>query len=145
MLLFKAKALSRAWCYLALLAVAHAALASSSELMPHPESSPDPQPDLAQAADLIVPRVVPLAMQWIGSIGGLLGTISFTENFVTRLVKLILGPKPKDTPEERFYKLMKENERKLFRGKKFPKKEGKPSWQVAIRKQHPILIAPLGE
>lgn len=143
---FQAKALCRAWCYLALLALAYAA--SSSELATTPQSSLDPQPDHSQTDALIAARQFanpPPFMNWLGSIGGVLGIISFTTDTILRIIELTRKKPPHLTTEKEFKEKMEGAESRVFRGKKFPKKKGDPAWRVSIRKQYPILIAPLGE
>lgn len=132
---FQAKALSWAWCYLALLAVAYAA--SSSELATTPESSLDPQPDHSQTVALVAARKIPdppPIMGWLGSIGGVLGIISFTTDYIRKIIALTRPEPPHITTEKEFREKMEGAENRLFRGKKFPKKEGNPAWRVSIRK-----------
>lgn len=75
--------LLQVWCHVAPLAMVQAA----------PRPDPNPAPDaLAAAQPAPEPKVipaVPVAMAWLGSIGGVLGIISFTESYVTRLVEAI--------------------------------------------------------
>lgn len=71
------------WCHVAPLAMVQAA----------PRPDPVPAPDALAAAQpapepMVIPAV-PVAMAWLGSIGGVLGIISFTESYVSRLVEAI--------------------------------------------------------
>lgn len=75
--------LLQVWCHVAPLAMVQAA----------PRPDPVTVPDvLAAAQPAPEPKVipaVPLAMAWLGSIGGVLGIISFTESYISRLVEAI--------------------------------------------------------
>jgi len=175
MYLFNARTLFRAWCHLAPFAVVQAAL--GPELSPAPDSSPDPQPDPVPqlnpqpdavpqlipepdhfpGVDLFIIPVVPPIMGWLGSIGGVLGIISFTEHYITRLVKAIKGPpKPPPPPapvEVHDYDYWKKIEDKHYGYvASRPKKDGYPPWMVAIQvgldgaglqvRRFPFLVAP---
>lgn len=58
-----------------------------------PRPDPVPAPDaLAAAQPAPEPKVipaVPAAMAWLGSIGGVLGILSFTDTYVSKLVEAI--------------------------------------------------------
>ena len=70
---------------------------------PKPEFSPAPDPLLVpipEPKDMVIPEV-PVAMSWLGSIGGVLGIISFTESTIRRIVGIFKKKKPKKKPEEK--------------------------------------------
>lgn len=54
-----------------------------------PRPDPVPAPDASAAPEPKMIPAVPMAMAWLGSIGGVLGIISFTESYITRLVEAI--------------------------------------------------------
>lgn len=140
---FSPWALIRAWCHLAPLAMVQAA--PSPNLSPAPDPSPDPQPE---PAPKIIPAV-PAIMGWLGSIGGVLGIISFAESYTTRLIEAMIPPEiNKD------YAYWKGQEDRWYKDKeKIPIKEEDrdPPWLVGIRvgldgqalqvRQFPFLIA----
>lgn len=134
-------ALLRAWCHLAPLAMVQAA--PSPDLSPAPDPSPSPQPE---PAPQLVP-VVPPIMGWLGSIGGVLGIISFAETYTTRLIKAFIPPRVNKN-----YAYWKGQEDRWYKDKeKIPNKKGDAPWMVGIRvgldgqdlkvRQFPFLIA----
>jgi hypothetical protein len=149
---FNTWGLFRAWCHLAPLQVAIVQAEMSPELSPAPEPSPDPQPDpipelipdllpLQGLNMLLVPEPPPI-MGWLGSIGGILGIISFAETYITRLVKAIKRP-PKKYDEPKYvepdYEYYKNKESSFYKDKeKIPQKmEGKEApWTVGIEVGH---------
>lgn len=104
MKLLKSWILLQVWCRLTPLAMAAPSLDISpapdlppdADPSPTPDSSPAPGPlespeplsELQPASFMVIPAV-PLLLAWIGSIGGLLGTISFTDTYTRKLVNLI--------------------------------------------------------
>lgn len=74
------------WCHIALLVTA-AMIPDPSpapDPLPVPQPVPEPQPEVASTST----QAVPALLAWLGSIGGVLGTISFAETNIRRLVSL---------------------------------------------------------
>lgn len=81
-------------------------------------------------------------MAWIGSIGGLLGVISFADTYIHKLVGLFKGPEPgpspppakHDTPWFReFERYWRQHLWPHWTERIFPKKNGEPSWKVGVQ------------
>lgn len=72
-------------------------------------------------------------MGWLGSIGGVLGIISFTETYVTRLVKAFIPHSDEDYPT-RVKKKFKDFEKKHSgQAVNAPEKKGDPPWTVGVQ------------
>lgn len=81
-------------------------------------------------------------MQWIGAIGGLLGVISFADNYIHKLVDAFKGPpatpsRPKPKHDTAYFRHMEEYHRQIlqttWKPRISPKKKGDPSWKVGIQ------------
>lgn len=79
--------LLQAWCHVAPLAMVRAAPRPDPVLAPDALATPQPAPEPGTVEAMI--PAVPMAMAWLGSIGGVLGIISFTESYMTRMVEAI--------------------------------------------------------
>lgn len=98
MKLLKSWILLQVWCRLTPLAMAAPSLdiSPAPDLPPAPDPSPNPDPSESpeplsevQPASFMVIPAVPVLLAWIGSIGGLLGTVSFTDTYTRKLGNLI--------------------------------------------------------
>lgn len=146
MKLFNPWTVFRVWCHLAPLVTA--AKIPDLSPVPDPTAAPEPVPETDLVTSQAIPPV-PLLLAWIGSIGGLLGTISFTETYITRLVKLIMKKtEPKKFDGEK-YEIWWSSDKKALNG---IKKKGDAPYGVAIQVgvdghglkvlQFPFLFAP---
>lgn len=134
--------LLQVWCHLAPVAVAEA---PEPDPTPSPDPAPVPVPDpevIPGPTELFVIPAVPLAMQWIGSIGGLLGVISFTDTYINKIISAFGGapPGPPTPPEKHDTPWFKHFERywRNILKTTWPKrvevnKKGDPSWKVGIQ------------
>lgn len=108
--LFRPWTLFQVWCHVAPLAMVQAAPRPDPDLAPDPSAALQPAPEPEAEMNLIPP--VPLAMAWLGSIGGVLGIISFTETYITRLVEAIKAATGSSN---------------------YDAKRGEPSWVVGVQ------------
>lgn len=90
---------------------------------------------------MIIPAV-PLIMAWIGSIGGLLGVISFSDTYIGKLVNAFKGPppgppKPLVKHDAKWFREFEEYHRQIlqthWKHRVVPKKKGDPSWKVGVQ------------
>lgn len=125
--------LFRAWCFVAPLAAVKAAPKPGPSPAPGPLLGPQPLPELQSNAVKRGP--VPNGMGWIGSMGGLLGVISFTQDTIETLVHAFTPERPQyDSWEDHFRHFFMDWEKK-YSGKPSgaPKKEGNPPWEVGVQ------------
>ena len=164
--LFNLWILLQVWCSLVPLTAAEApepnpsappdldpspSLEPDSSLPQDPDASPSPNPalvpqpvpvpNLIQDTELFLLPLVPLGMQWIGSIGGLLGVISFADTYIGKLIDAFSGssshtPRPPAKHDTAWFKHLEDYHRKIWTGWKTrvaPEKKGEPSWKVGIQ------------
>lgn len=81
--------LLQVWCHVAPLAMARAAPRPDPVLAPDTLATPPPAPEPGNVEAAAMIPAVPMAMAWLGSIGGVLGIISFTESYISRIVQAI--------------------------------------------------------
>lgn len=81
-------------------------------------------------------------MAWIGSIGGLLGIISFTDTYIGKMIDAFKGPPPGPPPppvkhDTKWFKDFEAYHRKIlstkWKERVAPKKKGDPSWKVGLQ------------
>lgn len=146
--LFNLWILLQVWCHLAPLAAAETPEPNPSPSTdPAPSPAADPQPDPAPAfipeprSVLFLPAV-PLAMAWIGSIGGLLGIISFSDNYMQKLVGAFSGKasgpdRPPAKHDTAWFKDFEKYHRKIldthWKPRVAPDKKGDASWKIGIQ------------
>ena len=76
--------LFRVWCHMVPLVMA----AKSPDPSPAPDPLPVPQPVPGPEPEVMSTEAVPALMAWLGSIGGVLGIISFTDTYLRKLIHL---------------------------------------------------------
>lgn len=147
--LFNLGILLQVWCSLVPLSAAEAPepdpsappdLNPSPSPIPAPVPQPLPVPDLTQPAELLV---IPVFLQWVGAISGVLGLISFTHTYVQKLIDAFTsvsqGSKPPAKHDKAWFESFEAYHRKLspsakgWKTRVAPKKKGDPSWKVGIQ------------
>lgn len=90
---------------------------------------------------MIIPAV-PLLMAWIGSIGGLLGVISFSDTYIGKMINAFKGPppgppRPPVKHDKAWFTRFEERWRQIlqttWKPRVSPKRKGDPSWKVGIQ------------